>query len=455
MRRWLLAFGALLLAGWGIWSGWNLFRRIEAPIRVGILHSRTGPLAISEQSMIDAELMAIDEINQAGGLLGRSIVPVIADGRSDPKVFAQEARRLIELERVSVLFGCWSSLSRRAVKDVVESTRHLLFFPSNYEGMDIPSGVICTGPIPNQQVIPAVNWCFETLKARKYFLAGSKDVQSYSSNALIKDQLKAIGAQLVAEKYADIDGAGMADVVAAVKASAPDVVLSTVVGYGNKPFYLQLAQAGLTPARLPVVSFTIGEDEIRELPVKEMVGDYAAWSYFQSLENPVNREFVRRFKARYGAERTTSDSIVAAYNAVHLWARAVDEAETDATAEVRKIAVRESLEAPEGVISVDLDTLHTWRPFYLGKIRADGQFDVVWSLEKPVRPVPFPALRSRLEWEAFVEKLYTTWGGREFNPQTLTDPPSAPPTLTRRPARGLPASPLSSASARQPRPYQR
>ncbi|MFO0890907.1 MAG: urea ABC transporter substrate-binding protein [Isosphaeraceae bacterium] len=453
MRRWLLALGALVVLGLGSWSAWSLFWRIEAPIRVGILHSRTGPLAISEQAMADAELLAIEEINQAGGILGRRVEPVIADGRSDPKVFAQEARRLIEVEKVSVLFGCWTSLSRRAVKEVVESTGHLLFFPSNYEGMDIPSGVICTGPIPNQQVIPAVNWCYETLKARKFFLAGSKDIQAYSSNALVKDQLKAIGAQLVGEKYVELDGAGTAEMVASIKAAAPDVVLSTVVGEGNKPFYLQMAQAGLTPARLPVVSFTIGENELRELPLKEMVGGYAAWSYFQSLEDPVNRAVVRRFKEKYGAERPTGDAIVAAYNAVHLWAKAVDEAETAVAAEVRKFAVRASLEAPEGVISVDADSLHTWRPFYIGRIRQDGQFDVAWSLDKPVRPVPFPALRSRLEWEAFVEKLYTTWGTNEFNPQTLNGPDPAPPALARRAARVAPPPSLS--SSRQIKPYQR
>ncbi len=452
-RRWLLALGILVLAGWGGWTAWNLFWRIEVPIRVGILHSRTGPLKISEESMIEAELLAIEEINRAGGILGRRVEPVIADGRSDPKVFAQEARRLIEVEKVSVLFGCWSSLSRRAVKEVVESARHLLFFPSNYEGMDIPSGVICTGPIPNQQVIPAVNWCYETLKARKFFLAGSKDIQSYSSNALIKDQLKAIGGQLAGEKYVELDGTGMADLIAAIKSSGADLVLSTVVGDGNKSFYLQLTQAGLSPGRLPVLSFTIGENELRELPVKDMVGDYAAWSYFQSIDSPGNREFVRRFKEKYGADRTTSDAIVASYNAVQLWARAVDEAETDDTAEVRKFAVRESLEAPEGVISVDSESLHTWRPFYIGKVRGDGQFDVVWSLEKPVRPVPFPALRSRLEWETFVEKLYTTWGTPEFNPQTLSSPPIPPPALARRPMRNA-ASPSLSGS-RQIKPYQR
>src|SRR3954454_11387490 len=358
----LFALIVLAVLGWyGRYALWH----VEAPIRVGLLHSRTGPLAISERSMIDAEKRAIEEINAAGGLLGRRIEAVEADGRSDPQAFAQEARRLIETEKVGVIFGCWTSLSRRSVKSVVESSNHLLFFASNYEGMDISPSIVCTGPIPNQQVIPAVNWCFETLKARKFFLAGSQDVQSYSSNALIKDQLKAMGAQPVGEKYVALDGKGMPELIAAIKAAGPDVVLSTVVGDGNKPFYQQLVQAGLPPGKLPVVSFTIGEDELRELPAREMVGDYAAWSYFQSIDNPVNRAFVQRFKEHYGAERTTGDAIVAAYNAVKLWAQAVEEIGSDATAEIRKAIRRESLNAPEGVVSIDSETLHTWRPFYL------------------------------------------------------------------------------------------
>ncbi|QEH31891.1 Aliphatic amidase expression-regulating protein [Aquisphaera giovannonii] len=446
----LVGLGVLAAAGW--WGVPYLLWRAEAPIKVGLLHSRTGPLEISERSMIEAELLAIEDINAEGGIAGRRVLAVVADGRSDPSVFAQEARRLIEADRVSVIVGCWSGLSRRKVRDVVQASGHLLIFPSNYEGMDTAPGVVCTGPIPNQQVIPAVNWCSEKLRARKFFLAGSQDVQSYSSNALIKDQLKAIGAEGVGEKYVGLDGSGMAEMVAAIKAAAPDVVLSTVVGDGNKPFYQQLAAAGLTPSKVPVLSFTIGEEELRSLPAKDMVGDYAAWSYFQSLDTEENRRFVERFRAKYGEDRVTSDGIVAAYNAIRLWALAVDEAGTDATAEVRKSIQRESRFGPEGIVSIDPATLHTFRPFRMGKVRADGQFDVVWSLEKPVRPVPFPMLRTRAQWTEFVDRLYTTWGTKEFNPQALGDPasgpPSAPPAVARRPGPGpRPLAPAAAARA--------
>jgi ABC-type branched-subunit amino acid transport system substrate-binding protein len=443
MRQRLVLLTTLIALGSGTWYVWTQFWRVGAPIRVGILHSRTGPLAISEASMIQSELMALNEINNSGGLLGRKIEPIIADGQSDPKVFGAEARRLIEKEKVSVIFGCWTSLSRRTVKTVVEANQHLLFFPSNYEGMDVSSNVVCTGPIPNQQVIPAVNWCVETLRARKFFLAGCQDIQSYSSGALVKDQLNALRCQVVGEKYVALDGTGMPEMIAAIKTAGPDIVISTVAGDANKPLYQQLVQAGLTPARLPVLSFTITEEELRELPVKDMVGDYAAWSYFQSIDTPVNRELTQRFRDHCGVDQPTSDGIVAAYNAVKLWAQAVEEAETDAPVEVGKAIRRQSREAPEGVISIDSETLHTWRPFYLGKIRTNGQFDIVWSLEKPVRPVPFPVLRTRADWEQFVERLYTTWGTKDFNPQSVTDPPARAPFLSRRALPGMPATTLS------------
>jgi urea transport system substrate-binding protein len=453
MKWWLLVPVAIIVLALGWWLAWGAFWHVEGPILVGILHSRTGPLAISEQSMIDAELMAIAEINEAGGLLGRRVEAVIADGHSDPRAFAEQARRLIDQDKVKVIFGGWTALARRSVKVVVESSNHLFFFPSNYEGMDIPSNVVCTGPIPNQQVIPAVNWCFEVLKARKFYLAGSQDIQAYSSNALIKDQLKAMGAEAVGEKYVALDGTGMPEMIAAIKGSGADIVLSTVIGDGNKRLYQQLAQAGLTPTRLPVVSFTITEDELRDLPVKEMIGDYAAWSYFQSLERQVNRDFVARFKSRTSSDRSTSDAIAASYNAVKLWAQAVQEIDSDYPPDVLKAVRRQSLEAPEGVVSVDAETLHTWRPFYVGKIRGDGQFSVVWSLEKPIRPVPFPVLRSRLDWEQFVEKLYMTWGTREFNPQALADPSQSAATPPDRSPSRTPVPSLS--STRRSRPYQR
>ena len=420
MSRWLLRLTLLTaLIPALAWVGHRILWHVEEPIRIGILHSGTGPLAISEQSMIDAELMAIDEINKEGGLLGRKVKAVVADGRSDPRVFAQEARRLIDQERVTVIFGCWASATRKSVKPIVEQADHLLVYPNAYEGLEQSPMIFYTGAAPNQQVIPAVNWCREALKARRFYLVGSDYIWPHCVNAIVKDQLKAFGAEVAGEYYIGFGSTGsdVGDAIRAIKSAGPDVIISTVAGDTNAPFYQGLMTAGIGPERVPVIAFGIAEDELRSLPLKDMVGDYAAWNYLQSIDRPENREFIRRFQARYGTDRVTSDVIVASYNSVHLWAQAVKEGLSDRTAEVRKFLLHQSLNAPEGIISIDQETQHTWRPVYLGRIRADGQFDIVWKLDKPVRPVPYPAWRTRREWDQYVEALYTSWGENWFNPR--------------------------------------
>jgi urea transport system substrate-binding protein len=227
----------------------------------------------------------------------------------------------------------------------------------------------------------------------------------------------------VGEKYVTLDGAGVPELVAAVKAAGPDIVLSTMVGDANKRFFERMAREGVTADKTPVLSFMIAEDELRDLPLKDMIGNYSGWSYFQSIDSSANRAFVQQFKDRFGTERTTSDSIVAAYNGVHLWAQAVKEVGTEVTFQVRSALRRQSREAPEGIITVDAETMHTWRPFHLGKVRADGQFDIVWSLEKPVRPVPYPVLRSRADWDAFLGKLRSTGSRGQLEMPESAEPP--------------------------------
>jgi urea transport system substrate-binding protein len=343
--------------------------------------------------------------------LGREVKWVIADGRSDWPTFAREAQRLIDEEKVSVIFGCWTSASRKSVKPVVERRSHLLIYPMAYEGLEQSPNIVYTGAAPNQQVIPAVSWCFEKRKARKFFLVGSDYVWPHCVNEIIKDQLKALGAECVGESYILFGTADVGASVEAIKKASPDVIISTVVGDSNKPFYERLHAMGVPPERIPVLSFSIAEDELRKLPLRDMVGDYAAWDYFQSIDRPENREFVQKFKTMYGPDRTTSDVMEAAYCSVHLWAQAVVEAQSEDVAKVLKAIRRQSLNAPEGIVSIDDGTQHTWRPVFVGQIRADGQFDLVWSSEKPVRPIPYPNSRSHAEWDALLEDLYRAWGG--------------------------------------------
>jgi len=407
-----MALVLLIIAGGiVIWAAADRLLTDRRPIVVGILHSETGPMAVSERSMIDAEVLALEQINAAGGLLGRPVRWVIADGASDWPTFAREADRLINDERAEVIFGCWTSASRKSVLPVVEAADHLLVYPMAYEGLETSPQVIYTGAAPNQQITPAVQWCHTTLAARRFFLIGSDYIWPHCVNAIISDQLTGLGAEKVGEEYVPFGSTDVAGYVEQIRKAKPDVVLCSVVGDSVLAFFETLKEAGIDPEEIPVVTFALAEDELRSIDHADLVGHYAAWNYFQSIDRAENRQFVADFKARYGQDRVTSDVIAAASNSVRLWANAVRESGTTEVRQVRNAMRRQSLDAPEGIIAVDPETQHTWRPVYLAKIRADGQFDIVWSSKVAVRPVPYPITRSRAAWTALVDDLHRRWGG--------------------------------------------
>jgi len=409
--RW---FGITLLGFATVLIGWSMLDRVlvdRSPIVVGILHSQTGPIAVSERSMIDAEVLALEEINANGGILGRPVQWIIADGRSDWPTFADEAQRLIHEEKVCVLFGCWASASRKSVLPVVEEADHLLVYPTFYEGIENSPQVVYTGASPNQQITPAVQWCHSTLNARRFFLIGSDYIWPHCVNAIISDQLVGLDATKVEEAYVPFGGTDLQPFIEDIKKSKPDVILCSVVGDSAIAFFKQLALAGIDASQIPVVHFAIAEDELRSVDHTDMVGHYAACNYFQSIDNEQNRRFVSAFKSRYGSDRVTSDVIATAYSSVKLWANAVREAGSTDVHQVRNALRQQSLDAPDGIIAVDPETQHTWRPSFIAKIRQDGQFNIVWSSGGPVRPVPYPITRSRAVWTKFVEDLHSEWGG--------------------------------------------
>ena len=418
-RRWMLRIGLLLMACVIIALAWRGFDRIlndRRPIIVGILHSQTGPMAVSELSMIDAEVLALEEINAAGGLLGRPVQWVIADGASDPPTFAKQADRLISKDGACVIFGCWTSASRKGVLPVVEAADHLLVYPMAYEGLEQSPNIIYTGAAPNQKITPAVQWCHEKLGARRFFLVGSDYVWPHCVNAIIGDQLAALGAEKVAEAYIPFGSMNVSAAVSAIVDTKPDVVLSSVVGDSALAFAQALRQAGVDPTKTPVLTFALGENELHAMPLASMVGNYASWSYFQSIDRPENVQFVNAFKERYGRDRTVQDVMETAYFSVKLWAQAVREAADTDVRPVRYALRRQSLNAPEGTIAVDPQTQHTWRPVSIGRIRTDGQFEIVWRSRTAVRPVPFPSSRPREVWEKFVLDLNRNWGGQWIAP---------------------------------------
>jgi len=382
------------------------------PIRVGILHSMSGTMAISEMSVVDAVLLAIEEINASGGLLGgRKVMAIVADGRSDWPTFAKESRHLITDEKVCAVFGCWTSASRKTVRPIFEELGGLLFYPVQYEGLEQSPNIIYLGAAPNQQIIPAVKWALDNLGSHRFYLVGSDYVFPRAANAVISDQVKALGAQVVGEDYIPLGRTDVQGMVDRIVAAKPDIILNTINGDTNVAFFKTLRAAGISPKQIPTISFSIGESELPALNPSTCVGDYAVWNYFQTLDGPRNAAFVAAFRKRYGADRVVSDPMAAAYCAVKLWTQAVEEAGTENTDDVRKTILDQSMAAPEGVILIDPETQHAWRPVRVGRIRADGQFDIVWDSHRPVRPQPFPLSRTPAEWEQFLNNLRAGWNG--------------------------------------------
>jgi urea transport system substrate-binding protein len=378
----------------------------NVPIKVGILHSLTGTMAISEKSVVDATQMAIDEINASGGLLGRQLESVLIDGKSDGPSFASGAETLIKQEKVSVIFGCWTSASRKEVKPVVERYDHLLFYPVQYEGLEQSHNIIYTGATPNQQISPAVKWSTEHLGKRVY-LAASDYVFPRAANTLIKKQLTALGAEILGEYYLPLGSQAVAEMMDDIADSKADVILNTINGDSNLAFFGQLHSRGI---ETPVMSFSIAEDELQQMDLEVMVGHYSAWNYFQSLDTPENQRFVANFKKRFGADRTTNASMEAAYLGVHLWVKAVMHANTIDTSTVRQTLKGESYLAPEGNVTISALNNHLWKPLHIGQVEADGQFKIVWSQTEPIRPLPYPSYRTRQSWQHYLDSLYKGWG---------------------------------------------
>ncbi len=374
------------------------------PIRIGVLHSLSGSMAASEQPLVDAVRLAVEEINAEGGLLGRPVEIVLADGASDWPRFANEAERLISQERVSALFACWTSACRKAVKPVVESHRHLMFYPVQYEGLESSSNIIYTGAAPNQQIIPGTHWALEHLGKRVYLL-GSDYIFPRAANRIIHDLVEAGGGKVLGERYLPLGGSDMRQALEEIRRLRPQVVFNTVNGDSNAHLFRALINAGM--AELPIMSFSVAENEVTGSEATQLKAHYAVWGYFQSLENAENRRFVTAFKTHFGAQRVTSDPMEAAYIGVRLWARAVTEAGNDVPAEVNRSILRQSRLAPSGIVTVDAASRHLWKMARIGQMQPDGQFRQVWATSQPLRPTPYPFYRSPHEWREAIKGLET------------------------------------------------
>ncbi|MCE9631753.1 MAG: urea ABC transporter substrate-binding protein [Planctomycetia bacterium] len=363
-------------------------------VNVGLLHSQTGPLAISATGLRDIELHAFEQINAAGGLLGRQIVPHAPDPRSRVDLFPKRARRLLDEGSVAV-FGCWTSTSRKAVLPIFEEAKKLLFYSVQYEGNESSPFVVYGGMVPNQQILPALDWLASAAGGlrKKIFLVGSDYVYPRTANFIAKKYLAAKSLKPVGTAYVPLGDRDFSGVVKQIRESGADCVLNTVNGDSNIGLFEALAEAKVDPATVPVVSTSIAEDELRSLLPGHVKGHYAVSCYFQSLDTPANRAWIAGFRREFGHDRVTGDPMEPDWCLVHLWKQAVEKAGSFETEAVRQV-FREGLEfaGPGGPVRLDPKTQHTTKFCRIGRIRGDRQFDIVHTSPAPIDPDPYPEI---------------------------------------------------------------
>ena len=372
----------------------------EETIKVGVLHSLSGTMAISETSLKDVALMAIEEINADGGLLGKQLEPVVVDPASDWPLFAEKARELIQKHKVAVTFGCWTSVSRKSVLPVFEEFNGLLFYPVQYEGEESSYNVFYTGAAPNQQAIPAVKYLMseDGGGAERFVLLGTDYVYPRTTNKILNYFLKSKGVSKknIMEVYTPFGHSDYQTIVADIKkfaAGKPTAVISTINGDSNVPFYKELGNQGLKAEDIPVIAFSVGEEELRGIDTKPLVGHLAAWNYFMSVKTPENKAFIKKWNAYVkknnlpgGVKRVTNDPMEATYIGIKMWAQAVRQAGTTSIDAVRQAIGGQSVQSPSGFnIVMDEKNHHLHKPVVIGEIQADGQFEVVWQTEGPIR----------------------------------------------------------------------
>ena len=358
-------------------------------IKIGIIHSLTGTMSFSESPLVDAVLMAFDEINRSGGVLGAQVHTVVEDCASDAETYALKTNRLIKRERINHFFGCWTSASRKAVKPVVESNDALLWYPVQYEGLEESPNIVYTGNCLNQQIEPAVQWASDHIGDTCY-LVGSDYVFPRTANKLIRTLCGQYGVRVLGEQYLPLGAENFERIVDDIIKKKPAVVFNTLNGDSNLAFYYYLSRAGNKPEQIPVMAFSIGEVELKDIGLS-VIGHYACCGYFQCLDNMENRDFIQRFKERYGNNRVVSDPVVSAYIQPFLWKRLVEKCRSFDVSILKKNIAGIAHEGPSGNIEIHSNH-HAVRSALIGKVNAELQFDIVWQYPGWIDPLPWLGL---------------------------------------------------------------
>lgn len=358
----------------------------EEVVTVGILHSLSGTMSISEKAVVDAEQLAIKEINEDGGVLGMQIEAVVEDGASDWPTFAEKAEKLLTSDDVAVVFGGWTSASRKAMLPVFEGNDGLLFYPVQYEGLEASPNIFYTGATTNQQIIPALDYMKEEGLTDVY-LVGSDYVFPRTANKIIKAYADANGMNILGEDYLPLGDTKVETIVSKAIAAEPDIVFNTLNGDSNVAFFKEL-QAKDTADAVQTISVSVAEEEITGIGLENIEGHLVSWNYYQTTDTPRNEEFVAAFKAEYGDDRVTADPIEAAYNGVYIWAAAAEKAGSFDVDAIKEAAKGLELDTPEGPLTVSDWNQHVFKTARIGQINSEGLIDEIWSSDEPIEPDP-------------------------------------------------------------------
>ena len=405
-RRTFVKQLALSVAIASIGMGSSSLYAQQKTVKVGVLHSLSGTMAISETVLKDIALMAFEEINAKGGVMGAKIEAVVVDPASNWPLFAEKARQLLSQDKVAATFGCWTSVSRKSVLPVFEELNGLLFYPVQYEGEEISKNVFYTGAAPNQQAIPAVEYLMskDGGSAKRWVLLGTDYVYPRTTNKILRAFLKSKGVAEadILEEYTPFGHSDYQTIIAKIKKFAAEgkrtAVVSTINGDSNVPFYKELGNQGLKATDVPVVAFSVGEEELRGVDTKPLVGHLAAWNYFMSIKAPANDEFVKKWSAYAKAKNIaghkdkplTNDPMEATYIGIYMWKQAVEKAKSFDVAKVSAAMAGQTFKAPSGITStMDAKNHHLHKAVFIGEIKADGQFNVVWKTKGPVKAQPW------------------------------------------------------------------
>jgi len=357
-------------------------------IKVGLLHSLSGTMAISEVTVRNAELLAIEQINAKGGVLGKQIEAIEEDGASDWPTFAEKAQKLISSDNVAAVFGGWTSASRKAMLPVFEKEKALLWYPVQYEGLEQSPYIFYTGATTNQQIVPGLDY-LKSQGKKKIFLVGSDYVFPKTANKEIKAYAEANDMEIVGEEYIPLGNQEVATLVNKVVAAKPDAIFNTLNGDTNTAFFKEYKTKGITPEAVPIVSVSVAEEEVQAIGPEFLAGHLVAWNYYQTTDTPENTAFVKAFKDKFGDDKVTSDPMEAGYVAVNLWAAAVEKAGTTEVEAVKKAAAGLEFAAPEGKVTVDGPTQHIHKTARIGLIGADGLIKQISGSEGPIKPDPY------------------------------------------------------------------